>query len=111
VNSHQDTVQKVVDALVATMHWIATHSAADIANALPPDFVNNALVTKATYISTLSTDKTQFLPDGVMPASGPTVIMAISKLAGVITGPVDVTTTYTNSFAANANKLLGYSAG
>ena len=34
-----------------------------------------------------------------MPADGPAVIMAISKLAGVITGPVDLPTTYTNSFA------------
>jgi NitT/TauT family transport system substrate-binding protein len=109
VNANQATVQKVVDALVATMHWISTHTAADIANALPPDFVNNALVTKSVYISTLATDKTQFLPDGIMPASGPTVIMAISKLAGVITGPVDLTTTYTNSFAQNANKTLGFS--
>ena len=25
---HKDTVQKVVDALVATMHWIHTHTAA-----------------------------------------------------------------------------------
>jgi NitT/TauT family transport system substrate-binding protein len=103
VNSHKDTVQKVVNALVATMHWIATHSAADIANALPPTFVNNALVTKSVYISTLATDKTQFLPDGVMPASGPTVILAISKLAGIITGPVNLSTTYTNTFADNAN--------
>jgi NitT/TauT family transport system substrate-binding protein len=109
VNSHKDTVQKVVDAIVATMHWINTHSAADIANALPPSFVNNALVTKSVYISTLATDKTQFLPDGMMPASGPTVIMAISKLAGVITGPVNLSTTYTNTFAANANKTLGFS--
>ena len=111
VNSHQDTVQKVVDAIVATMHWISTHSAADVANALPASFVNNALVTKATYISTLSTDKTQFLPDGVMPSSGPSVIMSISKLAGVITGPVNLSTTYTNSFADNANKLLGFTTG
>ena len=109
VNSNKDTVQKVVDAIVATMHWISTHTAADIANALPPSFVNNALVTKSVYVSTLATDKTQFLPDGIMPASGPTVIMAISKLAGVITGPVDLTTTYTNSFADNANKTLGFS--
>lgn len=109
VNANKDTVQKVVDAIVATMHWIATHTAADIAGVLPPSFVNNALVTKSVYISTLATDKTQFLPDGVMPASGPTVIMAISKLAGVITGPVDLSTTYTNSFADDANKLLGYS--
>jgi NitT/TauT family transport system substrate-binding protein len=46
-----------------------------------------------------------------MPATGPTVIMAISKLAGVITGPVDLSTTYTNSFADTANKLLGFTTG
>jgi NitT/TauT family transport system substrate-binding protein len=108
VDANKATVQKVVDAIVATMHWLATHSAADVANVLPPSFVSNALVTKSTYISTLATDKTQFLPDGLMPASGPTVIMAISKLAGILTGPVNVSTTYTNSFATTANKDLGY---
>jgi NitT/TauT family transport system substrate-binding protein len=108
VNANKATVQKVVDALVATMHWLSTHSAADVANVLPPSFVNNALVTKSVYISTLTTDKSQFLPDGLMPSDGPTVIMAISKLAGVITGPVNLSTTYTNSFAITANKDLGY---
>jgi NitT/TauT family transport system substrate-binding protein len=108
VNSNKATVQKVVDALVATMHWLSTHSAADVANVLPPSFVNNALVTKSVYISTLTTDKSQFLPDGLMPSDGPSVIMAISKLAGVITGPVNLSTTYTNSFAITANKDLGY---
>ena len=109
VNANKDTVQKVVDALVATMHWLNTHSAADVANVLPPSFVNNALVDKATYISTLTTDKSQFLPDGMMPSSGPGTILAISKLAGVVTGPVDLGTTYTNTFAVDANKTLGYS--
>ena len=104
VNANKATVQKVVDAIVATMHWLATHSAADVANVLPPSFVNNALVTKATYISTLATDKTQFLPDGIMPADGPTVIMAISKLAGVITGPVNLPATYTNSYAIDGEQ-------
>ena len=101
-------MQKVVDAIVATMHWLATHSAADVANVLPPSFVNNALVTKSVYISTLTTDKSQFLPDGLMPADGPGIIMNISKLAGVITGPVNLPATYTNSFAMTANKDLGY---
>ncbi len=109
VNANQATVQKVVEALVATMHWLSTHSAADVANVLPQSFVNNALITKATYISTLSTDKTQFLPDGLMPSSGPADTLAIAKLAGVITGPVNLSTTYTNSYAIAANKALGYS--
>jgi hypothetical protein len=43
-----------------------------------------------------------------MPADGPNTIMAISKLAGVITGPVNVPETYTNSYAIAANKALGY---
>jgi NitT/TauT family transport system substrate-binding protein len=108
VDSHKDTVQKVVNALVATMHWLSTHTAADVANVLPQSFVSNTLVTKQVYISTLATDKTQFLPDAMMPAGGPGIVMAISKLAGVITGPVDLSKTYTNSFATTANKDLGY---
>ena len=34
-------------------------------------------------------------------------ISAASKLAGVITGPVDLSKTYTNSFMTTANKDLG----
>ena len=76
VASHQATVQKVVDALVATMHWINTHSAADIANAMPAAYVSNGITTKAAYIAELAQDKGQFLPDGMMPASGPATVLS-----------------------------------
>jgi NitT/TauT family transport system substrate-binding protein len=108
VQSHPQAAQEVVDAMVATMHWIATHSAAQIADAMPPAFVNNTLVTKADYISGLAQDKTQFLPNGIMPASGPTTVYNMSKLAGVITGPVKLAETYNNSWAIAANKLEGF---
>jgi NitT/TauT family transport system substrate-binding protein len=107
VSSHRATTQKVVDALVATMHWIATHSAADIANKMPPAYVSNGLTTKANYITTLAQDKGQFLPDGMMPAGGPQTAYAIDKLAGNVTTPVNLANTYTDSFAAAANKLEG----
>jgi len=110
VTSHQATVQKVVDALVATMHWISTHSAADIANAMPPAFVSNGLTTKAAYISELAQDKGQFLPDGMMPASGPATVLAIEKFIGNVTGPVNLSETYTNQYAIAANKLEGFSS-
>jgi NitT/TauT family transport system substrate-binding protein len=109
VNANKPTVQKVVDALVATMHWISTHSGADIANALPPSFVSNSLITKAEYSAAMQQDKSQFLPDGMMPASGPHVIEAIGREAGTITGTVNLPVTYTNSFAITANQ--GNSAG
>jgi NitT/TauT family transport system substrate-binding protein len=110
VNQNKATVQKVVDALVATMHWISTHSAAQIADEMPADFVSNSLVTKSEYITALAQDKTQFLPDGIMPSDGPGIIEAIGKTAGTITSsvPVNIPATYTNSFAAAANKLEGY---
>ena len=108
VASHRATVQKVVDALVATMHWIAGHSAADIANNMPPQYVSNGLTTKADYITALAQDKGQFLPDGMMPASGPATALAIDKLAGNVTKPVNVPVTYTNQYAIAANKLEGF---
>jgi NitT/TauT family transport system substrate-binding protein len=108
VASHKAAVQKVVDALVATMHWIHTHSATQIADAMPPDFVSNGLTTKAAYTAELAQDKGQFLPDGIMPSSGPTTALAVDKFVGNVTKPVNIPGTYTNSFAIAANKVEGY---
>ncbi|MDX3746485.1 ABC transporter substrate-binding protein [Streptomyces sp. AK08-02] len=108
VNSHKDTAQKVVDALVATMHWINTHSAADIANKLPQSYVSNQLVTKADYIKALAQDKGQFLPDGIMPAGGPKTVLATEELVGHATSKVNLGTTFTNEFALKANKTEGF---
>jgi sulfonate transport system substrate-binding protein len=110
VASHQATVQKVVDALVATMHWINTHSAADIANAMPAAYVSNGITTKAAYIAELAQDKGQFLPDGMMPASGPATVLSIEKFVGNVTGPINIASTYTNQYAIAANKLEGFTS-
>ena len=108
VQSHQDTTQKVVDALVATMHWINTHSAADIANALPASYTSNGLITKADYIAALAKDKGQFLPDGMMPASGPATVETTAKISGINTASISVGKTYTNKYVIAANKLEGH---
>lgn len=107
VDANKATVQKVVDALVATMHWINTHTAADIADALPQAFVQNSLVSKADYIAALSQDKGQFLPDGIMPAGGPKTVLAMEQLIGAATTPVNIGATFTNDFALAANKAEG----
>ncbi|MFC5501450.1 ABC transporter substrate-binding protein [Lysinimonas soli] len=108
VKSHQGAVQSVVDALVATLHWINTHSATDIANKLPADFVQNATITKAQYIAGLTTDKGQFLPDGIMPAGGPKVIFSMEKALGVDTSKISIAGTFTNKYTLAANKLEGF---
>jgi NitT/TauT family transport system substrate-binding protein len=108
VKSHQKAVQGVVDALVATLHWINTHSAADIANKMPQQFVSNSTITKAQYIAGLQTDKGQFLPDGVMPSGGPKTVYTMEKVLGVDVGKVTLSNTFTTSYAMKANKLEGF---
>ena len=105
LDTHQVAAQRVVDALVATMHYIATHSALDIANHMPADFVSNDLVTKADYVSALAQDKGQFLANGIMPKGGPATVLSILKFAGKVTGPVDLAKTFTNKYALAALKL------
>ena len=107
VKAHKAATQSVVTALVATMHWISTHSAADIANALPQSFVQNATITKEQYIAGLTTDKGQFLPDGLMPAGGPKTVLAMEKVIGVDTSKVTLANTFTNEYAQTALKQLG----
>ena len=108
VKANPVAAQRVVDALVATMHWINSHSAADIANKLPAAFVQNPTITKAQYIAGLATDKGQFLPDGIMPAGGPKVIFAMEKAIGVDTSKVKISGTFSNKWADAANKLEGF---
>ena len=94
--------------VVASLHRISTHSAAQIAAKMPPGYVSNGLTTKASCIAALAKDKGQFLPDGMMPANGPRAVLATEKTAGKITCPVILAITYTNTFAINANKLEGF---
>jgi NitT/TauT family transport system substrate-binding protein len=108
VTSHQKEAQDVADALVATMHWIATHTAADIANELPASYTSSNGFTKAEYITALTQDKAQFLPDGIMPKGGPETVLATEKTIGVDTSTVQLSQTFTNTFAEAANKLEGF---
>jgi NitT/TauT family transport system substrate-binding protein len=107
VNAHKTEVQDVVDALVATMHWIATHSPAEIAAKMPSDYVQNDLVTKADYIKGLTEDKGQYLPDGIMPPTGPATVAQTEKVIGTDVSSVDPSKTYTDEFAKVADQKLG----
>jgi NitT/TauT family transport system substrate-binding protein len=106
VKAHPVETQAVVNAMVATMRWINTHSATEIADHLPADFVTNPLSTRQEYIDALTKDKGQFLPDGMMPKGGPETVLKIEQAVGKITKPVNLDATYTNIYAAKANMIL-----
>lgn len=99
--------QGVVTALVATLHWINTHTPAQIAAKMPADYVSNDLVSKADYIKALTQDKGQYLPDGIMPPTGPATVAETEKVIGTDVSSVDPNKTYTNEFARAADQKLG----
>jgi NitT/TauT family transport system substrate-binding protein len=102
VVDHPDVTQKLANAFVLTLHYIATHTAAQIADQLPADYYGGD---KAGYIKALAAEKSMFTPDGIMPADGPaTVLKVLSSFdPGVKGASIDVSKTYTTSFATKAN--------
>jgi NitT/TauT family transport system substrate-binding protein len=104
VQAHPATVQKLVNALVQTQRWIQSHSGAEIADQMPPDYY--AGVGKAAYVQALESEKGIFTTDGMMPTSGPpTALNVLAAFDPNVKGHnIDVTKTYTTQFAEKANQ-------
>lgn len=105
VKSHKSIVQHVVNAYVRTLHWIHTHTAAQIANKMPADYYAGD---KALYVSALKAQKAMFSPTGMMPKGGPQIVLKLERKTNdtVGTKAVNLSTTYTNAFVAAAVKAL-----
>lgn len=101
VKSHQATVQKVVNAYVATLKWMHTHTAAEIAAKMPADYYAG---NQAIYITALQNQLSIFSPDGAMPADGPASVLKTEYQNNLIpkSKTIDLSTTFTNSFVSKA---------
>ena len=101
ISTHRDEVQRLVNALVKSLRYIATHSAQEIAAQLPPGWMAGD---RALYTSTLAQSKSMFTPDGVMPADGPANVLRVMRQAerGVVGKPIDLSRTFTTEFALAA---------
>jgi NitT/TauT family transport system substrate-binding protein len=101
VNSHKDVVQRLVNAYVKTLKWMAAHTATEIADMMPTDYYAGD---KAAYITALEGQKASFTPDGVMPATGAQTVYSIEqKYVPIMKGKTaDISKTYTNEFASKA---------
>ena len=101
VNSHRDQVQKLANAFVKTMKFIATHNAEDIASWMPADYFAGD---RPAYVAALASGKAMFTPDGRMPAGGPqTVLKVLEAFDKNVQGKtIDLAKTYTTEFVAAA---------
>src|SRR3989440_3756632 len=103
VNQHPEGVQKFVNALVWTLKWIHTHSAAQIAAKMPGSFAgSDANLYKTGWQQTLGF----YSPDGIMPKDGPaTQYKILAAFEPDLPGKhVNLKATYTNKFALRADK-------
>ena len=99
VSRHKPEVQKLVNALVKALRYIQTHTAAEIAALLPPQFYAGD---KATYVKALARSKAIFIPDGRMPANGPAhVLKVLTRTEKSLQGKtIDLGSTFTLEFVS-----------
>jgi NitT/TauT family transport system substrate-binding protein len=102
VQKHPQTVQKLVNAYVETLKWIQAHTAAQIADMMPPDYY--AGVGKDSYVKALEAEKGIYNPTGIMPSNGPpTNLKVLTTFNPDVQGKtIDVTKTYTDQFVRAA---------
>ena len=95
--THREQAQKLANALVKALRFISTHSAAEIAATLPPEYRAGG---RAVYVQSLAQSKSMFAPDGVMPPSGPASVLRVLSAVNrnVRNKQIDLTQTYTTEF-------------
>lgn len=101
VNKHKSVVQRLVKAYVKTLKWMKSHTAGEITEKMPADYVQPD---KDTYVAALDAQKDSFIADGKMPAAGAQNALDIElKYVNEMKGAsVDISKTYTNEFASKA---------
>ncbi|MCW2975927.1 MAG: ssuA4 [Actinomycetia bacterium] len=103
VNTHKASVQKFVNAIVWTLKWIHSHTAAQIAAKMPSDYAgNDATLYTNAWQQTLGF----YSSDGIMPKDGPiTQYKVLAAFEPDLPGKhVKLSATYTNAFALQADK-------
>ncbi|MDQ1025593.1 NitT/TauT family transport system substrate-binding protein [Streptomyces umbrinus] len=97
VNDNKETVQKLANAFVKTLKWMAGHSASEIADEMPDDYSKG---NGTLYASAIQSTMPMFTQDGVMPEDGPKTVEKVLKAFNpdIKYADVDLSKTYTTEF-------------
>jgi NitT/TauT family transport system substrate-binding protein len=102
---NQATAQKLANAMVKTMRWMAAHSAAEIADKMPKEYM---VGNRELYVQGLAEGKSQFTLDGRMPANGPETVLKVmlSFSKNAMGKQIDLSKTYTTELVDVALKTV-----
>jgi NitT/TauT family transport system substrate-binding protein len=94
-------VQRMVNALVNALVYIHSHSAEEIAAAMPAEYYAGD---RALYVKTINAAKPMFTLDGRMPQSGPATVLKVMSAIdrNVQYKNIDLAKTFTGEFVAAA---------
>jgi sulfonate transport system substrate-binding protein len=102
IEKNPQVVQKVVDAFVRSLKWIASHSAEDIAKLMPEEY---ALGNRPVYVKALEISKAMYSPDGRFVPGAVETSYAVLKVFDptVAAATIDLSKTSDDRFVKKAN--------
>lgn len=103
ISKNPGTIQKVTNATVKALQWMETHTAAEIVEKLPPEFISGD---KETYIKAVENARAIFSTDGLLNEEDIRTPLNVlktfnEKVAGT---QIDLSRTYTNEFVTKVPK-------
>jgi NitT/TauT family transport system substrate-binding protein len=103
IAGHAKEVQGLTNAILSTLKWIHAHSAEEIADKMPPEFVGKD---KALYVAALKATLPMYSQTGRMDPKGAQAVLDVfaQSLPEVKNAHIDLSTTYTNKFVDAAGK-------
>ncbi|WP_199730793.1 ABC transporter substrate-binding protein [Amycolatopsis panacis] len=104
VKRYPDVVQKLANAYVDTLNWLATHTAEQVADVMPPSFAGGD---KALYVKSLKDSLPMFTKDGRMDPAGARNVLEVLGSSSSNVKPkkdkIDLSQTYTTQFVDAAH--------
>lgn len=103
ISANPETVQKVANATVKALQWMKDHSAEEIVEKLPPEFISGD---RETYIKSVENARPIFSANGVMNEAAVKTPLDVLKTFNekVAATDIDLSKTYTNDFVNKVPK-------
>jgi len=109
IGAHEETVQALTSAIVATLSWIHSHTAEEIMAKMPEEMVGKD---KALYLAALKNTIPMYSESGKMDPKGADAVLAVFSEGSpeVAKANIDVSKTFTNKYVDQARKTTGMNA-
>ncbi|HKX18366.1 MAG TPA: ABC transporter substrate-binding protein [bacterium] len=109
IDHNPRTIQALASGSVRALRWIKTHSAAEIADRMPPQFYQSD---KQLYVTSLAANLEMFSPDGRASLEGAqTIAKVLSQFDRTVianASRINPSQAFTNQFVDQAHKTLGF---